>query len=160
MQAGQLTASGFQLDAAIEPLADEFATRHCVRLEQFIAPPLLAQWLRQLDAAPFVRRAHGDGTIDLLLNAPDIDCAIEFAMNDAALLRTIHAVARCERIGSFLANVHRTLPGADHADCWHNDVDGTRTVGISVNLSGGAYTGGVLQLADAQSRVILASVPN
>ena len=160
MQIGQLTGSGFRLDAALEPLADEFAIRHFVRLERFIAARLLAQWLRQLDAAPFVRRTHDDGTIDLLLNAPDIDCAIEFAMNDAALLRTIHAVARCDRIGSFLANVHRTLPGADHADRWHNDVDGARQVGISVNLSGGAYTGGVLQFADAHSRAMLASAPN
>ena len=101
MHIGQLTPSGFRLDprTGLDAAAQEFSTLHHVRFERFVAPALLARWLAWLDAAPFARRVTGNWIgpppIDLFLDARDIDCAIEFAMNDVSLFRTIQSVAGC-----------------------------------------------------------------
>jgi hypothetical protein len=163
---GQLTHSGFTLNATadLEAARREFTTNHFVRFERFIAPLLLDRWLRQLADAVFTLRLSDDWVgpppIDLFLNAPEVECAIEFSMNDAALFRAVESIAGTGPLGSFLANIHRTVAGAGHRDGWHNDVDGERAVGISINVSAGGYRGGTLEFADARSRAALASVDN
>ena len=127
-------------------------------------PALLDRWLQRLETAPFARRVYtnwvGPPPIDLSLDATDVECALEFGMNDPALFRAIEAITRRSGIGSFAANVHRLTAGTDHGDQWHSDVDDNRLVGLSLNMSARAYAGGSLQIADAGSRAVIADIEN
>jgi hypothetical protein len=81
-------------------------------------------------------------------------------MNDEQLFRLLEEVTGCGRIRCFRGRVYRMLPGPEFYHGWHDDVAGSRLAAMSINLSGEAYRGGVLQIREAGSKRILQEVAN
>ena len=171
MFVGQLTRSGFQPsssttgDALNRARAEFRASRHLL-FERFIDPALLAEWQRRIDAAPFKPRvAKGEWggkqpSVDLRVDDRAVWGGCIFALNDAALFRVIQDLTGCEAIGSFFGSVYRIVAGMGHFHTWHNDLDGNRLIALSVNLSREGYRGGVLQIAERDTKRVLADVAN
>ena len=79
-------------------------------------------------------------------------------LNDSTLFETVQSITGCDPIGSCYPVVFRLDPGTG-GDSWHDDVDGNRLVGLTVNI-GGRYDGGVLQLRDRRTGHLLGAVAN
>jgi len=165
---GQLTQRGFELASreAVRAAQVEFSRAHCVTLEKFLEPRLLEWACSRLCNARFCRRV-GEGewgertpSVDEKLDDREHWGALLFVMNDSALFGLVEHMTGCPRIGSFSGTVYRMRPGMGHRHSWHNDIDGNRLVALSLNLSGAAYSGGRLQLADRSTRKVLCEVAN
>ena len=85
---------------------------------------------------------------------------LEFLTNDQKLFEIIQQITGCDRIGCFSGRMYRMMPGRDHYDSWHNDMLEHRMVAMSINLSEGFYSGGLLQIRDRHSQQILHEVAN
>jgi hypothetical protein len=86
--------------------------------------------------------------------------ALFLLVNDERLFRLLEEVTGCGRIGCFRGRVYRMIPGPEFYHGWHDDVAGSRLAAMSINLSGEAYRGGVLQIREAGSKRILQEVAN
>jgi hypothetical protein len=63
-------------------------------------------------------------------------------------------------VNGFVGAVYRLVPGAGHRDSWHDDADGNRRVGLTLNLSPAPFEGGELQLRAAGADEALWTVAN
>jgi hypothetical protein len=168
MYLGQLSRSGFAPapPSALDEARAAFHASRCLLLHRFVEPSLLADWQRRIDRAPFIERvAKGDWgdkkpSVDMRVNDRALWGGIIFAMNDPALFAAVEQVTGCAAIGSFFGSVYKIVPGAGHFHTWHNDLDGTRMVALSVNLSPDGYRGGILQLRERDTPNIRAEVAN
>src|SRR5215813_5350734 len=138
-------------DGEINSLREEFARRHCILLPQLIDAGLLSDLLRQVDRAAFSPKkegAVGDEFGDILF-VPNNDPALfvfHLMMNNPKLFQIIKRIAGCDAIGNFFGRIHRSVPGTDHQISWHGDNADHRLVGITIDLSREAYTGGAFQI--------------
>jgi hypothetical protein len=145
----QLSASGsdVSLDAeTLTTLQTEFRDRHCVRVKGLLAPDLLASLLPRLAHAQFEETEYHDIGRDLCMVDNVVLHALHFVVNDPAWLRLVERVTGCESLGCYLGRVYRMLPNSGHAEDWHDDMSGTRRIGMSVNLSSEVFEGGAFQL--------------
>jgi len=126
-----------------------FVSQHCVRLEGFIDPELLAALRRALAIARFNDRTHDGIGTELCLAEGPLSAALEFLWNSPALSAAIARITGCGPIGCFEGRVYRMLPAHGHYDSWHSDVGEDRRVAMSVNLSADVYAGGVTQFRRA-----------
>ena len=165
---GQIDRSGFRAASAddIERGRAAFASSRTLLLNRFLETRLLADWQRRVDAAPFKHRVNG---VDWNGRRPSVDTRVDdralwggciFQLNDPDLFRVIERLTGCGTIGSFFGGVYRIVPGMGHFHSWHNDLDGNRMVALSINLSPNGYRGGVLQLANRETKEILAEITN
>lgn len=142
--------------ADIRRLAAEFAATGCARLPGFLAPPILQHLLNWLEAARFEERIETGpaGTFGTTLFVPETEQTwflLQFILNRPELFEIVEKIAACPKIGNFIGRLHRTLAGADQHIDWHRDDVEARTLGICINLGVEEYTGGVLQLRDADA---------
>jgi hypothetical protein len=161
----QLTRSGLRISSPEEVggLADAFAARHAVTLPQFLEPALLEMVLRTVASARFTARVHHDldpPTIDLGLDDPAAHGRLLLLFNDTGLFRFIESVTGCASIGQFQGTVYRMVPGVHHLDSWHDDMEKTRLVAMTLNLSRDGYAGGVLQIRKTNSPAIVCEIAN
>ena len=161
----QLTGRGLVISSEDEVgrLAETFAQSHCVKLEGLLEPSLLQFVSRAVETAPFERRVH-EG-----LNPPAVDMCLAdeallrhllFVFNDEGFFNFIDHVTGCGSIGSFFGNVYRIEPETDQYDSWHNDLGDDRLIALSLNLSPAGYTGGVLQIRDVHTKLLLHEAAN
>jgi len=156
----QLTARGAVADvAAASPFAVEFAARHSVRLPSFIPEPLLSRVRASIDAAEFAERAHAEIATELCMASNACLGLLHFLVNDPAIFRFVEEVTGERGLRSFSGRVYQRLPGVHH-DSWHSDVVRDRAVGMSVNLSRDRYEGGVLEIRNRDTGVLLSSIAN
>jgi hypothetical protein len=80
--------------------------------------------------------------------------ALEFQLNEPALLRLIERVADAPRIGRFSGRIYRVEPDAGHFDSWHSDTKDHRRVALTLNLSEGVYTGSSLEMREKDAEVV------
>jgi len=150
-------------DSEIDSLRDEFAQRHCILLPHLIDAGLLSDFLRQVDRAAFAPKkegAEGDEFGDILF-VPVNDPALfvfHLMMNNQKLFQVIQRIAGCDPIGNFFGRIHRSVPGRDHQISWHGDNADHRLVGITIELSREAYTGGAFQVRYKDSDHILTEI--
>jgi 2-oxoglutarate-Fe(II)-dependent oxygenase superfamily protein len=168
---GQLTRSGFKFprpatgDTRSRARAEFRTSRHLL-FERFIEPGLLDEWQRRITGAPFKPRvAKGEWgdkppSEDLRVDDRVVWGGCIFALNDATLFQVVEDLTACVSIGSFFGSVYRIVAGMGHFHTWHNDLDGNRLIALSVNLSRDGYRGGVLQIAERNSKRLLAEVAN
>jgi 2OG-Fe(II) oxygenase superfamily len=145
---------------ALERARAEFEAQHCLRLPQFLAPDLLRQVQRGLDRGEFIERTHKEIGVELCLHPDTTSALLAFLANDLGLFRVIRQITGCGPIESFDGRVYRMLPGGCHYDSWHDDATKGRMIAMSINLSMGTYTGGVLEIRNAVSKEILHRVAN
>jgi hypothetical protein len=81
-------------------------------------------------------------------------------MNDRRLFELVEEITGCGPIGSFTGRLYRMMPQRNDYASWHDDLAYHRLVAISINVSTGAYLGGILQIRNRESGVIISEVQN
>lgn len=129
-----------------------FDQHHCVVLEDFVHPSVLAQVRPRLDTRHFGERVHhyengGKLATELLLHHEDpLNRLFDFLLNQKALFAAIAEFARCDAdIQSFAGRGFKMFPGV-HFDSWHNDFVDYQRVGLSINLQSEPVSGGEFQI--------------
>jgi hypothetical protein len=85
---------------------------------------------------------------------------LAFLTNDPPFLQMVREVTGCTELDVFDGRVYRMDPALPARDSWHNDWCENRLVGMSLNVSGSAFEGGVFQLRDRRSNQVLHEVAN
>ena len=157
----QIQRKGLAFDQTqIGKLRAEFSDAHWVRLSQLLEPSILDSLQVRLDNSQWQTKIHGEigeeyVTSDLLANS-----LLHFAMNRPKFLAVIEEITGCKGLQWFRGRVYRVIAGAGHHDNWHDDVNHSNQVGMSVNLSRGLFRGGLFMLRERDSRQLLANVAN
>jgi hypothetical protein len=160
----QIARSGLVGSASagyLSELRAEFEKRHYLKLPRLLDTELLDSIQSQIGAADFHERVHeGIGSNkELCMSDNAALTALQFLLNDPRLFELIQRVTQCERIGCFQGRVYRVAADGHH-DSWHDDLGEARLLGMSINLSTAAYSGGVFQLRERDSGKILSEVAN
>jgi hypothetical protein len=163
----QLTRAGTAVQATaadLTRLRDQFARHHYVRLHGFLEPQLLGFIQSEADRKAFDEIVNDEleqRARNLILNG-SVSQGMFYAllMNDRALFELVEHITGCGPIGSFTGRLYRMVPyRADYAS-WHDDLAHHRLVAISINVSTGAYLGGVLQIRNRESGAIVSEIQN
>jgi len=160
----QIKRDGKVLANDLEKLRSEFARQSCVLLPQLIGPSLVEHLQRQVAAARLVTKFEGDenGQFGKVLFVPPTKPALfvfHLIMNNRKLFNAIEDITQCLPIGNFFGRLHSSVPGGNHHIDWHGDNADHRLLGLTIDLSGAAYDGGVFQLRRKDSEDILCEVP-
>jgi len=155
----QLTRTGTQrADAGTLARAREaFEQQQLIRIPGFLAPDLRDTLADLVERAEFKHRIHHDinFAVDVSIEDPEIRWTLIFLMNDPALFDAIRAITGCGPIGYCNPLVYKIVPDAGHFDSWHDDVDGNKMIGMSINLGRQPFSGGVLQIRRHSTEAIL-----
>jgi 2OG-Fe(II) oxygenase superfamily len=144
-----------------DQLQRHFERHHWILVPGFFGPKLLDEIRREVDRSKFERRADEMGGELKLGPETPIVKRLLFIVNEPAVHRAVEAATGIERIARFDGRIYRRAPVPEHYHVWHDDVAGeTRLVAMSVNLSEGAYGGGVLEMRRKGARHMLARVQN
>lgn len=148
------------LPADLARLREQFDREHYLRLPGLIEPVFLRQILDHIERGPFAPRSQHEYGEELnLTNHATLDL-LTLLVNDRRFFEVIQDATGSGRIGCFEGRVYRMIPAAGHYDSWHDDVAPTRLLAMSVNLSPKVYDGGVLQIRDRATGVIVTEVAN
>lgn len=162
----QLTASGPRVakdDAWLQKKA-EFARRHCVVFENFVAPSFLERVPRWLETGQYERFDHARGSAtgsrELVMRSDQpLVGAFDILLNQGELFKAIAEFADIEKeVWFFLGRCYKRLPIASHFDSWHTDVTGSRVLGLSISLSPMPVQGGEFQIRSARTGKVLRRV--
>lgn len=133
---------------------------HCVRLPQFLEPQLLSPIQRHISHASFYKKRDKGIALEACMKDNSILRSLIFLMNDFRLFRCIQTITDCPTIQCFSGRVYAFVPGQGHYDSWHNDLNGRRLIGVSINLSPTIFQGGVFQIRDKNSKKIYYEAAN
>ncbi len=161
----QVTGAGIERGhpGALTRARDAFRHQHAVRLPALFPAALLSQLLPYVRRATFAPRVHDRlhrPATDAWIPDPAVAARFGFALNHPRLFDVIRDITDCDPIASFHALIYTLRAGAGHADHWHDDLDGNRLVGLSVNLGDEPYQGGVFQIRDRETEAVLHSEHN
>ncbi len=146
-------------DSSLGRLRADWLARHCVVLERFLDPRLVAAVRRQIASGTFGAFVHEESGHEAKMDDNAAVWLLDFLMNGPELLQAIGRVTD-RPVTWFHGRVYRLTPGTDEGHDWHKDYEIGRQIGVSVNLTEGAFAGGVLQLRDAVTKVTLSEVAN
>jgi hypothetical protein len=155
MAAISLRRQGPQLDldeTGVRAWQQEWARQHYLVLPGFLERALLDEVRYHVSHgrfATFIHDASGHEAVWLL----------DFLMNSPSLLDAVSRITGRE-LTFFHGRVYRLSPGSDEGHDWHNDAVHGRQVGVSINLTSGAFTGGGLEFRDHDSHRPLGAVTN
>jgi hypothetical protein len=145
---------------ALERARLEFERRHCVLLNELLAPDLARTLVSALERATFEEYAHDQIGTELVAKPNLATGVLELLANDPELFAAIRTLTGCGPIGCFHGRVYRMVPSSGHYDSWHSDEGFDRLITMSINLSAEPYTGGLLQLREKASSQLLHEVAN
>ena len=152
----QITKSGVVFtgsDADLERARADFQRQDWVSLPAILNPELLSMIQQQL--------AAGDVTTKSIYPEPNVsDGALLLLLNNPQLFKFIEQIIGCGHIGCFRGRIYRFVPGAKNPLEWHTDLNGTRLVALTINLSTELYQGGVLRIRERKTRRILGEMTN
>ena len=152
----QITKSGVVFtgsDADLERARADFQRQDWVSLPAILHPELLSMIQQQL--------AAGDVTTKSIYPEPNVsDGALLLLLNNPQLFKIIEQIIGCGHIGCFRGRIYRFVPGAKNPLEWHTDLNGTRLVALTINLSTELYQGGVLRIRERKTRRILGEMTN
>jgi hypothetical protein len=149
--------------AEIEHLRREFHENHCITLPQLLPSQVVEMLRHQIEHADFETRIHPDvkpPPVDLCMKANASSELLNFLVNDAVFYGLIKELTHAADIRCFAGNVYRFDPTLGTFDVWHSDAVKHRILAMSINLSGGIYSGGILQIRERQSQRIVYEVAN
>ena len=159
----QVSREGFRQLEPVGSAREHFGAHHWVKVPGFLAPPVLADVQRVIQAARFIETIHAGvspPSVDVCMEPNATSALLELLCNDSALFSAIEAITACGPLTRFSGFVYRLTPAAGHHHNWHNDLVANRRVAMSVNLEPIPYTGGVLQIRLRESEEIIEEVEN
>jgi hypothetical protein len=159
----QLTRSRFictETPDSLSFLRRTFHEQHAIRLPRFLDSDLLAYVHGSIRAASFYERDHEDIAREACMRDNPMLAMMCLIMNDTRLLEAIRGIAGCAPIGYFNGRIYAFAASADHFDQWHSDAVDDRRTGISINLTEGAFEGGVFELRRADADAAHWSIAN
>ena len=148
----QIERNSVAVDAdamTLEWMRREFAKERCLLLRGFFSGDLLEMIWRRLRDAPFkerIARRVSPPAVDLKLADANLVGLLHFLLNDRAVIDFARQVSGNPDATGFVGSVYRLVPGKDHRDSWHDDVDGNRLAALTINLSQEEFEGGELEM--------------
>jgi 2OG-Fe(II) oxygenase superfamily len=144
---------------AILRLKEEFERTGIAMLPGFLSPLVLAPLLKNLETVPWEEKNeikdNGEvfgTTLFVPLGVPLLT-SLYFILNRALLFETVQNITNCSMPRNYFGRIHKTLAdSAQHID-WHEDIRGSRILGLNINLSRSHFEGGVFQLRDSYGKV-------
>ena len=160
----QVTKSGTIFSGKEEDLKQmrtEFDQNHYLRLPKLLEPELLDFIKSYVDQTEFIEgpNPQGLGTETCIKENP-ASHLLHFLMNDQKLYQIIEEITGCKKIGCFDGRIYYINSHHKSYDRWHNDDGRTRMITLSINLSSGIYSGGILKIRNAESKTTLHEIPN
>jgi hypothetical protein len=162
----QLSKSGvIGDDSGLDALAAEFAAQKTFKIRNFIEASFLAELSQEIANSHFYARTDVTQVgkhfaQELTMDENMTVHKLRILLNDAKLWKVIRRLTGCEEIQCFYGRMYQMRTGEGHYDTWHDDVDGKRMVGMSINFSPRPYEGGVFELRELPSQKILRNLPN
>ena len=151
--------SGLEQDS--RNMRTEFNQKHYLRLPSILEPSILQYIQPYIDQAEFNETVNPNGLgLESCIKTNPASHLLHFLTNDKDLYKFIEQVAGCEKIGCFNGRVYHVTQNHKNYDRWHDDYGSTRMIAMSINLSTEIYSGGYLQIRDAESKKILHEVTN
>jgi hypothetical protein len=139
---------------------DRFDRGHWILLPKLLAPELVTPVLTAFEQTAFADYEHEGIGSELCARHGLATGVLELLANDPEFLEIVRVLTGCGPIGSFVGRVYRMVPGQGHYDSWHSDVGGDRMIAMSINLSARPYSGGLLQMRQADGDEIFCEVAN
>jgi 2-oxoglutarate-Fe(II)-dependent oxygenase superfamily protein len=137
----------------------EFREKHCVVLPKLLEPPLLDFLLERLECGCWRDNLNEDVGREIILDDAPARGLLHFGMNTPIFLNTVREITGCGPLTRFWGRVYRFIPNSGHHAGWHAD-KGNGVIGMSLNLSGRGYEGGLFQLREQQTERMLAEIAN
>jgi len=83
-----------------------------------------------------------------------------FYLNKPVVRETVKKITQCDNIKGFFGRIYKFEEDENCFDSWHNDIstEEDRIVGISINLSNSAYTGGEFTIRNKKTHEIYRKV--
>ncbi len=160
IQIGRMALTCSDREHDVAALRREFDRVHCIRIRQFLSADLLQFVQEGIARAEFQERDHSGIGIEQCMVENEAIGVLHLLINDPHVLELLRQITGCESIDGFSGRVYRMVPASGHFDSWHTDLTGTRMVGMSLNLSRGAYKGGLFQLRAMPSKQMLVEIAN
>ena len=137
-----------------------FQVDHFVRLPALLESSLVDFIQSRLAQGSWQPMSHGLAGDDIVSTDVPVNHALHFLANAPAFLDAVRIISGCGDITWLDGRIIRLSPNPGRYDSWHDDVDGHRRVGMSLNLSPHGFQGGVFQLRDPATHRVLAEYAN
>jgi 2OG-Fe(II) oxygenase superfamily len=144
---------------AIPRLKEEFERTGIAMLPGFLSPSVLAPLLKNLETVSWEEKheikENGDvfGTTFLVPFGVPLLTSLYFILNRTLLFETVKNITNCSMPRNYFGRIHKTrADNAQHID-WHDDIHGSRVLGLNINLSRNHFEGGIFQLRDPDGKV-------
>jgi hypothetical protein len=150
----QITRTGTVVTGGLgdlDELRSAFEVQHCVQLRGLLDRELAHLIRGRVDETQFYERPHGDIAHEQCLADPTVQATLVFLVNDDVFFDAVRRITGCDQFKGFWGRIYRMLPSQGHFDSWHDDVDGDRVIGMSINLSAGEFRGGEFQIRERGS---------
>jgi hypothetical protein len=139
---------------------DRFERSGAVVLRGFLAPSLLAEVQAQIQPADFKTKVHPASGVEEELRRKEATWLFRFLLTTRDLLGAVTAITGASPLTRAEVRIYRLVPGTGHQHDWHNDISDDRRLGLSVNLSGGVFEGGNLQIRHPDDEALLSDIRN
>ncbi len=146
--------------SALTQARQRFEQGHCILLPSLLAPELVTAVLTAFEQTSFSDYEHEGIGSELCARHGLATGVLELLANDPEFFAIVRTLTGCGPIGSFVGRVYRMVPGQGHYDSWHSDVGGDRMIALSINLSATPYSGGLLQMRQADSDHVFCEIAN
>jgi hypothetical protein len=133
---------------ALDAMRRSFEAAHVIRLPRFVDPELLELVRQTVRRAHFSDREDEGFAREACMEHNSTLGLLFLVMNDPRLFDVIRRITGCAPIGSFAGRIYLMRAGEAHHR-WHSDVEGSRLIGISVNLTEREFAGGRFELRHA-----------
>ncbi len=147
-------------ESKIESYKDEFTATNCIFVPGFLSGSVLDNILKKLRDTTFETKFETESSqkfgkvLFVPLQNPVI-FTFHLLLNNRDLFSVLEEITGCAEIGNFMGRIHRSLGGEDHAIDWHADTSDNRLLAMTLCLGTDQYTGGKLQLREADSEHII-----
>jgi SAM-dependent methyltransferase len=142
----------------LDSLRAAFERDHCVRLPGFLSSPLLERLQGYVDEGEFSVREYEGIRTEPCMEHGKAAQLLMLLVNDPHLFNLVRVITDSRRIGRFEGTIYRVMPGVEHEDPWHGEIFGHAMVAMGIDLSTRPYAGGVLEVRDRDSHVVLHGV--
>jgi len=147
-------------ESRIQEYKDEFAATSCIFVPEFLSGKILDNILKKLEDTAFetkfeTENAQKFGKVLFVPLLNPILFTFQLLLNNRDLFSVLEEITGCIEIGNFMGRIHRSLGGEGHAIEWHSDNSDNRLLAMTLCLGADQYTGGKLQLREADNEHII-----
>lgn len=141
-------------------LRERFERKHWFRLRSLVGEELLRRLGREIDSEEFQTQTHNTAHTELVMRTGRAANLLAFLTNDPRLFQLIREISGCDPITWYMGRIYRMLPGPEHEGHWHDDALEGRMLAMTINLGSSPYSGGILEIREADSKQVVDRVTN